>query len=151
MSATPPHGLEVARNGGRVFGVLAGNALLYFANRASLAVIGLYVFQVVRQHGGDVAASTALVATLGVVSSAVELLGAIPLGALTDRFRVRTLLVPGSLLGAIATQLFGITGIAALFFVSRALEGISSASTSPAVLAYLADATAATPDFEAGS
>ncbi len=130
---------------GRTFAVLAGNALLYFANRSSLALIGLYVFRMIQQQGGDVAASTALVATLGVVSNAVELVGAIPLGALTDRFPVRILLVPGSLLGALATQLFGLTGIAALFFLSRALEGISSAATSPAVLAYLADETSYTP------
>ncbi len=143
-AVTPPG----VRSGSRaVFAVLAGNALLYFANRASLALIGLYVFHVVQQQGGDVAASTALVATLAVVSSAVELVGAIPLGALTDRFPVRTLMVLGTLLGAFATQLFGLTGLAALFFVSRALEGVSSAATSPATLAYLADATNRSPKF----
>jgi MFS family permease len=48
----------------------------------------------------------------------------------------------GAVLGAIAIQLFPLSGRIPIFFLSRALEGMAVAAITPPLLAYLADATA---------
>jgi predicted MFS family arabinose efflux permease len=47
----------------------------------------------------------------------------------------------GSMFGAVATQLFGITREPGIFFMSRAIEGLGAASVTPSLLAHLTDAT----------
>ena len=83
----------------------------------------------------------ALVGTLGAVSYAAELTGAFPLGVAADYMSRRVLLTGGALLGALATQLFGLSGNVTIFFLSRALEGVAAAAIAPALLARLTDIT----------
>jgi MFS family permease len=116
--------------------MLVGNGLLRIANAGSGALVGFYLAALARQ-GARVDA--ALVGTLGAVASGAELLAALPLGVLVDRYASRLLLVSGALLGASAPQLFGLTRLAAIFFLSRALEGLAAASSTSPLLAYLAD------------
>jgi MFS family permease len=118
--------------------VLMGNALLRIAGGAGGVLVGLYL---VDQANRGAAVSAALVGTLGAVSFAAELVGALPMGMLSDRFTPRVLMVGGSLLGALATQLFGLSGMVAVFFLSRALEGVAAAAGAPPVLAHLTDVT----------
>ena len=127
---------------GRLTAVLVGNGLLRIANSASGALVGFYLAHLALQ--GQLI-DAALVGGLGVVSNGVELVGAIPLGALSDRLSPRVLLVGGTLAGAVATQLFGISGLVLIFYVSRALEGVAAAAISPAILAYLTDVTKRQP------
>jgi MFS family permease len=47
----------------------------------------------------------------------------------------------GALMAAAATQLFGMTGVVSVFFVSRTLEGLGAAATAPSLLAHLTDVT----------
>src|SRR5262249_51815529 len=72
----------------------------------------------------------------------VELLGAVPLGMLSDVMSARTLMTTGALLAAVATWLFGVTEQVSVFVVSRALEGLSAAAGVPALLAHVTDVTA---------
>ncbi|MEM7115055.1 MAG: MFS transporter [Chloroflexota bacterium] len=122
----------------RLTAVLLANALLRLANAASGALIGLYL-AFLATNGRLIDA--ALVGTLGVVVSSTELLGAIPLGILADRFTPRSLLVWSGLLGAISTQLFGISGLVVIFYLSRAMEGVAAAASGPSLLAHLTDVT----------
>ncbi len=57
----------------------------------------------------------------------------------------------GSLLGAGATQLFGLTGLVSvsISFVSRGLEGIGAAAVAPPLLAHLTDVTDHDPGLRA--
>lgn len=108
------------------------------AGGAGGVLVGLYL---VDQANHGFAVDAALVGTLGAVSFAAELLGALPMGILSDRFTPRVLMVSGSLLGAVATQLFGMSGMVTIFFLSRALEGLAAAAGAPPVLAHLTDVT----------
>ena len=86
-----------------------------------------------------------LLGVLGLVVNLAELGGAIPFGLLADRFSPRLLLVGSGLLGAAATQLFGMSGVVAIFLLSRTMEGISAGASGPPLLAHLADITQDAP------
>jgi MFS family permease len=126
----------------RLAAVLIGNGVLRVANAAGGALIGFYLADLAAQGYG---VDAVLVGALGIIINTAELAAALPLGVLADRVAPRVLLVAGALLGAVATQLFGISGLAAIFFLSRALEGFASATGGPPLLAYLSDVTQEQP------
>ena len=110
----------------------------------SNALIGFYLADLaLNGHPVDARVVGNLNATLDFAA----LLFAIPFGALIDRYSPRLILIFGTIVGAIATQLFGLTGVIAIFFVSRALEGIASSATQPSVLSHLTDATQPKPEL----
>jgi len=82
------------------------------------------------------------VGTLAAISFGVELVGAVPLGMLSDAVPVRVLMTGGAALAAVATWMFGLTQQVSVFAMSRALEGLAAAAGVPPLLAYLTDATA---------
>lgn len=112
------------------------------AGGASGILVGLYLADLAN-HGARVDA--VLVGTLGAVSFGAELLGAVPLGLLSDATAPRALMAGGALLGAAATQLFGMSGWVGIFFLSRAAEGLGAAAGAPPLLAHLTDVTAGDP------
>ena len=118
--------------------VLFGNALQRIAAGTSGVLVGLYLAYLAN-HGFPIGA--ALVGTLGAVSFGTELIGAAPMGIASDAMAPRALITLGSLLGAVATQLFGISGSVAIFFASRSLEGFSASAVAPPLLAHLTDVT----------
>src|SRR6266851_5234851 len=122
----------------RLFVVLLGYGLLRIAGAASGVLVGLYAADLAN-HRARV--GVALVGTLGAVSYAAELIGVLPLGVAADYVSRRVLVTGGALLGASATQLFGMTGQVSIFFLSRALEGMAAAAIAPALLAHLTDIT----------
>ncbi len=109
------------------------------AGGASSVLVGVYVADLA---GRGFNMGAALVGTLAAMSFGAELLGAIPLGMLSDAVAARTLMTGGALLAAVATFFFGITHEAGVFVLSRALEGLAAAAGVPALLAHLTDATA---------
>lgn len=123
----------------RLAAVLAGNGLFRLANGAGGALVGFYLADLARQ-GRTIDA--VLVGALAVVANGTELVGAIPFGALADRVAPRLLLVLGAVIGAVATILFGISGLVSLFFLSRMMEGLAASVSGPALLTHLSDSTA---------
>jgi predicted MFS family arabinose efflux permease len=121
---------------------LVGNGLLRIASGASGVLVGLYLAGLANQ-GAHVGA--ALVGTLGAVSYGAELFSAVPMGMLSDAVAPRTLMTGGAVLGAVATQLFGMTGWVGVFFLSRAIEGLGAAAGTPPLLAHITDITADDP------
>ena len=119
--------------------VIASNGLLRVAGGASTVLVGVYLADLAG-HGMNVGAG--LAGTLAAISFGTELLGALPLGLLSDAVPVRTLMTGGALLAAVATLVFGMTQSIAVFIVSRALEGVAAAAGVPSLLAYLTDVTA---------
>jgi MFS family permease len=126
--------------------VLLGNAILRVANGATGVLVGLYLARLAGLGGG---ATAALAGTLGAVVFAAELLGAIPMGLTSDAVAPRRLMTAGALLGAIATQLFGMTGSTTVFFLSRTIEGFGASAATPSLLAHLTDVTEGDPPLRA--
>jgi MFS family permease len=122
----------------RLILVLLGNALLRVANSAGGVLVGFYLADLANR--GRVI-DAALVGTLGAVTFIAELIGALPMGVLSDALAPRALMIAGALLGAMAAQIFGMSGVVTIFFLSRALEGLAAAAISPSVLAHLTDVT----------
>lgn len=108
------------------------------ASGASGVLVGLYLADLADRGFG---VNPALVGTLGAVSFASELAGGVPMGVASDALAPRALMTSGALLGALATQLFGISSRPAIFFLSRTVEGLGAASVTPSLLAHLTDST----------
>src|SRR5258708_27130767 len=108
--------------------VLAGSSLQRIAAGASGVRVGLYLCKLANRGFGI---GAGLVGILGAVSFGAELVAATPMGIASDAVAPRILMTGGSLLGAGATQLFGMTGLASIFFASRGLEGIVGPPASP--------------------
>ena len=125
---------------------LLGNALMRIAGGASAILVGLYLADLANR-GAHV--NAALVGTLGAVSFGAELLFGIPAGMLSDAVAPRALMTGGALLGAAATQLFGMTRWVSIFFLSRAIEGIGAAAGAPPLLAHITDVTDRDPRLRA--
>jgi sugar phosphate permease len=113
--------------------------MLRVAGGASAVLVGIYVADLAGRGFG---VGAGLVGTLAAMSFGAELLGAVPLGMLSDAVSARVLMTGGALLAALATFLFGVTHETGVFFVSRALEGLAAAAGVPALLAHLTGATA---------
>lgn len=122
--------------------LLVGNSLQRIAAAASGVLVGLYLAQIANRGS---AIGAGLVGILGAVSFGSELIAAMPMGITSDAIAPRALMAGGSLLGAGATQLFGMTGLVSIFFVSRGLEGVGAAAVAPPLLAHLTDVTDHTP------
>ncbi len=116
------------------------------ANGASGVLIGLYLAHLAGLGQG---ASATLAGILGAVVFAAELLGAVPMGVLSDALAPRRLMTAGALMRGFATQLFGMTGNTAVFFLSRTIEGIGASATTPSLLAHLTDVTDSDPPLRA--
>jgi MFS family permease len=122
----------------RISFALLGNALLRIAVGATGILVGLYLAELAnagKRFG------PALAGTLGAVAFGSELIGAVPMGVLSDALAPRGLMTAGALIAAAATQLFGFTGTLNIFFLSRTLEGLGAAATTPSILAHLTDVT----------
>jgi MFS family permease len=117
---------------------LLGNAFMRIAGGASGVLVGLYLADLANR-GRHVDA--ALVGTLGAVSFGAELLSALPMGMLSDAIAPRALMTGGALLGAVAAQMFGMTGWVSIFFVSRTIEGFAASAGVPPLLAHITDVT----------
>src|SRR5260370_34230827 len=108
------------------------------ASGASGILVGLYLSDATNR-GANI--DVTLVGVLGAVSFGAELIGSVPMGLLSDAIAPRGLMTAGALLGAVATQLFGMTGQSTVFFLSRGLEVTGVATSGRSLLAHLTDAT----------
>jgi MFS family permease len=126
--------------------VLIGNSLQRIAVGASGVLVGLYL---ARLANSGAAIGAGLVGILGAISFGAELVSATPMGIASDAIRPRALMTGGSLLGAGATQLFGVTGLVSIFFISRGIEGLGAAAVAPPLLAHLTDVTDHKPALRA--
>ncbi|HSO76758.1 MAG TPA: MFS transporter [Blastocatellia bacterium] len=78
-----------------------------------------------------------------------ELVGALVLGALSDRYGRKIFIVLGPLLGAIAVQITAMTTVIWLLVFTRMLAGLSTGSSIPATLGYISEATVGRPTLRA--
>ena len=118
--------------------IIFGNGLLRIASGASGVLVGLYLADLANR---GFRVNAALVGTLGAVAFGAELVGSIPMGLASDALAPRGLMTAGAFLGAAATQLFGMSSRAGIFFLSRTVEGFGAAAETPSLLSYLTDVT----------
>ncbi len=118
--------------------VIIGNSFMRIASGASGVLVGLYLADLAN-HGLHV--NAALVGILGAVSFGSELIASVPMGLASDAIAPRGLITGGALLGAIATQLFGMSSRPSIFFLSRTVEGLGAAAVTPSLLSHLTDVT----------
>lgn len=130
---------EHPRVSSRLLLIVISNGILRVAGGASTILVGLYAADLA---GRGFSVGAGLVGALAAMSFGAELLGAVPMGVMSDAVSPRVLMTSGALLAAFATFLFGATENTGFFLVSRSLEGLAAAAVVPALLAHLADVTA---------
>ena len=118
--------------------VILGNAFMRIASGASGVLVGLYLADLANR---GLHVNAALVGTLGAVSFGAELIASVPMGLASDAIAPRGLMTAGAFLGAAATQLFGMSSRAGIFFLSRTVEGLGAAAVTPSLLSHLTDVT----------
>jgi MFS family permease len=129
----------MSRLGERLGTAIVAHGLVRIAGSASGVLIAIYLAGLAAHR---VEINPGLLGTLGAVSFAAELVFSIPLGVLSDALSPRWLMVAGAVLGALAIQLFAMSGLVPIFFLSRSLEGVAAAAVTPPLLAYLTESTA---------
>lgn len=78
---------------------------------------------------------------------AAELIGALFFGAWSDHYGRKLFIIFGPLFGAIAVQITALTTVVWLLVVTRLLEGLSTASSVPATLGYIAETSSHSAKF----
>ena len=124
--------------------VVVGNAFMRIASGASGVLVGLYLAELANRGFGI---NAALVGTLGAVSFGAELIVSVPMGVASDAVAPRALMTGGALLGAVATQLFGMSSQTSIFFLSRTVEVVGTAAVTPSLLSHLTDVTDGTENI----
>jgi MFS family permease len=122
-----------------VAAAIIGSFLVRLGGAATGVMLGLLLATMHRQ--GIPNASALVVSMLTAAFYLSELIGAPIAGILIDRRGLRPLLFAGPLLGVVATVLIGVPTHIGLLTASRLFQGLTTACTVPAALAYLSDAT----------
>ncbi|MEN3334970.1 MAG: hypothetical protein V7641_4335 [Blastocatellia bacterium] len=78
-----------------------------------------------------------------------ELFGSLILGAMSDRYGRRLFILLGPVFGLIAVQMTSMTVVLWVLVITRLLEGLSTASSVPATLGYISEATVGRPALRA--
>lgn len=94
---------------------------------------------------GMQSATALTVALFTVAFFATELTTAPLFGAWSDRYGRKPFMILGPIFGAAAVQITAMTAILPILLVTRLLEGLSTASSLPATLSYISNATSADP------
>ncbi|HEX7490087.1 MAG TPA: MFS transporter [Candidatus Limnocylindrales bacterium] len=113
-----------------------------FVLRVSTAITGfmlIYLIDDLTKHQGN---GPGLVSILTGGFYATELTGAIVFGVLADRYGRKVIMLLGPIFGGIAVFLTGLTTHLPVLFVTRLLEGSSTAASVPSTLGFIAAETA---------
>ncbi len=78
-----------------------------------------------------------------------ELFGSLVFGAMSDRYGRKLFIILGPVFGLVAVQLTSMTIVLWLLVITRVLEGLSTASSVPATLGYISEATVGRPALRA--
>jgi MFS family permease len=113
-----------------------------FVLRVSTAVTGVMLVFFVNELTRDTGTGPRDIAFLTGGFYATELVGAIAFGILADRFGRKLIMLLGPIFGAVAVLMTALTTRMNVLFVTRLLEGSSTAASIPSTLGYIAAETA---------
>ena len=126
--------------------VLIGTLIIRLASQTMSQMLQFYFARIDRDYFSLSHTVTGLVTASFFVT---ELLGSPIFGALSDRQGRRRFILLGPLLGALAVQITSMTMAIWLLVITRLLEGLSTASSVPATLGFITDATTGRPNLRA--
>jgi MFS family permease len=115
--------------------------LLRMAGGATGVLLVKYLNARVAPARGEDFIDPGIIGLLTGIYFATELLGAPVLGAFSDFWGRKPLLLLGPLFGAIAVQIHPLTTVIIIIALARMFEGLAAACNIPATLGFLADAT----------
>jgi MFS family permease len=126
--------------------VIVGTLILRLAAQTMSQMLQFYFARIDRDYFSISHTVTGLVTASFFVT---ELAGSPILGAMSDRLGRKKFILLGPLLGAVAVQITAMTMAIWLLVVTRLLEGLSTASSVPATLGFISDATTGHPTLRA--
>ncbi len=137
--AKAPDTLEIPDRSRAVTASIVGSFLVRLGGAATGVMLG---FLLARLHRSGAAQSSEM--AIGLLTAAFyvsELLGAPLAGFLVDRRGIRPLLLAGPILGIVAEIFFASPSRLFQLTIARLLQGMTTACTIPAALAFLSNAT----------
>ncbi|MFN8533746.1 MAG: MFS transporter [Dehalococcoidia bacterium] len=117
---------------------IVGNLVLRIASNSTGLMLGLYL-QHINQTVYPISATE--VGMFAVTFYLAELTLAPVFGTMSDRRGRRLFMLLGSLFGLVAVVMTGLTTVLVILLVTRLLEGLSTASSAPAILGLLSTET----------
>lgn len=140
IAALPRHLLR------SLLAVIVGSLILRLSAQTMSQMLQFYFARIDRYYYPLSSTITGLVTASFFVT---ELIGSPVLGALSDRLGRKKFIIFGPLFGAIAVQITSMTVAIWLLVITRLLEGLSTASSIPATLGYISEATSGRPNLRA--
>ncbi|HUK89683.1 MAG TPA: MFS transporter, partial [Blastocatellia bacterium] len=142
-----PSRLALLRKVGKpLAAVIIGSLILRLAAQTMSQMLQFYFAKIDRDYFSLSNTVTGLVTASFFVT---ELLGSPILGAMSDKLGRKKFILLGPLLGAMAVQITAMTMAIWLLVFTRLLEGLSTASSIPATLGFISDATTNRPNLRA--
>jgi MFS family permease len=129
-----------------LFAVILGSLILRLAAQTMGQMLQFYFEEIHRNYYHLSYTITGLITASFFIS---ELIGALVLGAMSDRYGRKLFIMLGPIFGAIAVQITSMTVVIWLLVFTRLLEGLSTASSVPATLGYISEATVGRPNLRA--
>ena len=126
--------------------VLAGSLILRVASHATGQMTQFYLGYISRNYYHISHTTRGYVIASFFIT---ELLGALVLGAMSDRYGRKLFIMLGPAFGVVAVQLTAMTSVLSLLVLARLLEGLSTGSSVPSTLGYISDATVGRPSLRA--
>jgi MFS family permease len=118
--------------------MLAATFVLRVSTSITAGLLVFFVNDLTKNSGGG----QAPIAILHGGFYATELTGAIAFGILADRYGRKVIMLLGPLFGSVAVLMTGMTTMLPVLFVTRLLEGSSTAASIPSTLGFIAAETA---------
>jgi MFS family permease len=126
--------------------VIVGSLLLRFASQTTGQMLQSYFDSIDSEYYHLSHTLTGFITASFFIA---ELFGSLVLGAMSDRYGRRLFIILGPVLGFIAVQLTSMTVVIWILVITRLLEGLSTASSVPATLGYISEATVGRPALRA--
>ena len=127
--------LQMSRS---IVSMLAATFVLRVSTSITAGLLVFFVNDLTKNSGGG----QAPIAILHGGFYATELTGAIAFGILADRYGRKVIMLLGPLFGSVAVLMTGMTTMLPVLFVTRLLEGSSTAASIPSTLGFIAAETA---------